>query len=181
MDINILTKWVSDVESAAKKAHELSIIREYDNDIKDLLLKIIIDSSNTLAHFRGDISDASRVPAPSTKRFTYGETRTRVLFEEDKREDIYMVAYWMSKYEHHDLCPTLNQGESFDYLARILGIKRTSLKLIRDAFDAHTDTHRIGWIGGAFNEKQKEILNRFEKMEKEKVLGILKRALVKYE
>lgn len=54
------------------------------------------------------------------------------------------AAFYLSKFDHERL-GLGNQGETFDRIATRLGVKRTTFKHRRDAFDAHTGSRREGW------------------------------------
>ncbi len=55
-----------------------------------------------------------------------------------------LAAFYLSKFDHEHLRMG-NQGQTFDRIARILGVNRNTLKNQRDAFDSYTGSHRQGW------------------------------------
>lgn len=62
---------------------------------------------------------------------------------------------------HHDLYPLLSQDDALNEAANKLGIKKTTLSNLRDAFDRHNPhSHRKGW-DKALNPVQQQILNQY--------------------
>lgn len=62
----------------------------------------------------------------------------------DRTDAAITVAFYLSKFDHERL-GIGNQGETFDRVASLLGVKRNTLKGYRDYFDSHTGSHREGW------------------------------------
>ncbi len=60
------------------------------------------------------------------------------------KHDAHIVAYYLSKFDHERL-QLGNQGETFAYAAKVLGVKANTIKNARDYFDSHTGSHRQGW------------------------------------
>ncbi len=177
MDNKTLREKILKIESTAKKCHELSIMRGYDDDLKEMLLKIIIDSNRII---EGIENDPDVLSGAVKRRIFPGGIHTKDRIEENRREDIHIVAYWMSKYEHVDLFPQYNQTDAFNYLSGVLGIKHNTLKNYRDSFDPYTGSHRRGWVDGPRSDMNRRVFNRLEKLNREEVLEMVKRIIVKY-
>lgn len=62
---------------------------------------------------------------------------------------------------HQNLFPLLNQGDALQKAADILGIKKTTLSNLRDAFDRHNPhSHRKGW-DKELNFIQQQIMDKY--------------------
>lgn len=81
----------------------------------------------------------------------------------DDPEKVNTVAYFLSKYGHENLfsCGDYNQSNAISEAAKILGVKKHTLRNLRDTFDSYTDSPREGWKK-PLNPVQQEV---FEKME----------------
>lgn len=180
MEKKTLREKISSIESTAKKCHELSIIRGYDDDLKEMLLKIVINSNGIIEGIENE--GTVLLSGSGTRQILPRVKHTKDRIEEERREDIHIVAYWMSKYEHDDLFPDYNQTEAFNYLAKVLKTKHNTLKNYRDAFDPYTNgkKKRNGWVDGPRSDMHISVFNRLEKLNKEEVLEMVKRVIVKY-
>lgn len=149
---------IKQISELLKKAHEMSILRGYE-DVKDYIFDALvqikqieeisaqpdvsIQNARTIheLHALHNVDHHSRYISPSSGLFT--ETRQRI--DENKRDDINMIAYFLSKYGHESLFPNLGQYETMLHISEMLGIKHTTLKNLRDMYDSHTGSHRKGW------------------------------------
>lgn len=95
----------------------------------------------------------------------------------DKRAAL-IAAYYMSKYEHNNL-EFGNQCSTLKEIAKVLGVKQSTLQNMRDSFDPYTGSHRKGWHQAPLSPQYKSIHNEFmlyEEFELRKVvLQLLKR------
>lgn len=80
---------------------------------------------------------------------------------------------------HTGLYPLLNQGEALDTAAKKLQIKATTLKNLRDSFDAYNpDSGRKGWYQKTLTDLQQKILDAYKHRKHDaytdakKILGI---------
>ena len=55
--------------------------------------------------------------------------------EENK---VQILAYYLSRFDHYELFPSLNQNEAFEKIAAMANIKKSTLRLARDYFDSKT-------------------------------------------
>ena len=49
-----------------------------------------------------------------------------------------ILAYYLSRFDHYDIYPNLNQNEALNLIANLLNIKKSTLRLARDYFDSKT-------------------------------------------
>lgn len=54
-------------------------------------------------------------------------------FKENKIE---IIAYYLSRFDHYDLFPSLNQNQAFEKIANIINVKKTTLRILRDRYDS---------------------------------------------
>lgn len=97
-------------------------------------------------------------------------TPGRAMYQKiDNKEDMLVVAYFLSKYEHTELFPkdNLTQKEAIDKIASIIGVNRNTLKNQRDRFDSFTGSHRVGWKE-PLNAKEEEVFKSLGALPKEK-------------
>ena len=169
---------LKDAERNAKNAYEICVSRKYEEDIKDSILEIIHHSKNLRSILEKLEPEQQTSPTKSNLKYRGGHN-IRERIDDEKREDVYTVAYWMSKYEHRDILPSYTQTEAFSYISDVLGVKHNYLKNTRDTFDSHTGSHRKGW-DARMNELMKKLFLDFEEMEKTQVLERVRQILVKY-
>ncbi len=53
-----------------------------------------------------------------------------------KKDKIQILAYYLSRFDHYDIFPNLNQNEALEKISTMLNIKKTTLRLARDYFDS---------------------------------------------
>lgn len=70
--------------------------------------------------------------------------RRQYLSGDDATDAALEAAFYLSKFDHERL-GIGNQGETIDFIAAKLGVKRNTLKGYRDFLDSHTGSHREGW------------------------------------
>ena len=167
------------MEANMKEAHEVSIVKGYD-EIKSILLRTIIDINlikEELSH-KGEVEDCFAFSSRNTTLHGGKQMKSRI--EETKRDDVYIISYFLSKYEHNDLLPSYNQTEAINYLSKILDINMHTLRQYRDAFDPYTGSHRKGYWQGALNYRQQQLFDQFEKKDKAQMIEIAKKTISKY-
>jgi hypothetical protein len=89
----------------------------------------------------------------------------------DNKDNVLLVAYFLSKFGHHDLFPNqrFNQGEAIAAAAKILGVKPNTLKNQRDFFDSYTGSGREGWKV-PLNPAQQAMFDQLQSLDKHTVL-----------
>ena len=53
-----------------------------------------------------------------------------------KKDKVQILAYYLSRFDHYDIFPNLNQNEALEKISAMLNIKKTTLRLARDYFDS---------------------------------------------
>lgn len=115
---------------------------------------------------------------------TMEDVKTRAYEKIQKPELVNVVAYYLSKYEHHDVFEgeALTQTQALDKIGDILGINRNSVRNMRDAYDSYTGSHREGWKK-PLNDIQQHVFDKMEVKSKNEVLqnvrDILKDELIR--
>jgi hypothetical protein len=84
------------------------------------------------------------------------------------------AAFYLSKFDHGRLGMG-NQGETFDKIAARLGVKRTTFKHRRDAFDAYTGGARKGWHQAALGQDLQRVFNKLKTMDERTLREIVLR------
>jgi hypothetical protein len=114
-------------------------VQFYATELKNSvdLLKVQLEDKNK-SFLKNDFSNHS-----TTKRFVGTHER----YTGEDKDRMHKVAYYLSKFEHHDLFDgQLNQTETFEKAAKILHVKMTTLRNKRDQYDPYFNNNRIGWV-----------------------------------
>ena len=53
-----------------------------------------------------------------------------------KESRVEIIAYYLSRFDHYDLFPSLNQNQAFDKIANTINVKKTTLRILRDRYDS---------------------------------------------
>ena len=93
------------------------------------------------------------------------------------KEDVYIVACFLSRFGHEDLCNNLNQTQAIKKIAEMLGLKSTTLKGTRDIFDPFFDNDRKGWSKRPLNDQEQKLFDKYANESKEKFLTEVKQIL----
>lgn len=128
-------------ELAFQEMPDTVLVKKLGNKLTELK-KYLEDFSATISPLSIAMSD------PIQSKILTQKTEPKV-----NRESASLVAFVMAKYDYsffNDLyCLALNQGEAFEMLAALLGIKPTTLRNYRDSFDSHVTAvrgkQRQGW------------------------------------
>jgi len=93
-------------------------------------------------------------------------------------KDVNVIAYALSELGHRTLFPSksYNQTETIRMASEILKVKPHTLKNMRDTFDSHTRSHRIGWKI-PLNAIQQEVLQEMRAKSKAEVTEIISNIL----
>ncbi len=69
----------------------------------------------------------------SIYNFDLQDVSEEVNLEKDKIE---ILAYYLSRYDHYDIFPSLNQNDALKKMSEIINVKPSTLRIIRDRFDS---------------------------------------------
>jgi len=141
-------------ESAYAKA-----IAEGETNSKDAFLAILIT-----------ISKAGQAYAPTENKEGKISMPQRVHQRIVNNKDVSVIAYALSELGHRSLFPSgaYNQTETIRKAAELLNVKPHTLKNMRDTFDSHTRSHRVGWKI-PLNAIQQEVFNEMRAKSREEV------------
>lgn len=93
------------------------------------------------------------------------------------KEQLHILAYYFSNYEHQEIYPNLSQSAAFQKAADKLGVKSTYLKYQRDYYDSMNNNHRKG-LHPKYPEKYITTKNQLDKKSKEEVMILVKNILL---
>ncbi len=122
---------LKEIKRLAKTGLETSIIIQ-NYEINDIFIKILLRTELLLEKL-------------TDKELNSRQIRTHQRMAQVKKDEVSIVAYCFSEYEHDSLYPNHNQTEAFELAAQKLDIKKNTLSNIRDAYDGHNNSHRRGW------------------------------------
>lgn len=159
---------IDNIMENAKKAYKESII--IDNIvIQDLILTIITETKKLQEIPKKELNTVRHIPS----------TRERVLLEDSQSNDINVIAYIFSEYEHTALFPNMNQTEAVSAIADLMNVKYKTFTNRRDRYDRYTNSHRVGWDEDLPSSLQ-DIFDELVTLSKEQVLNKGKKILEKY-
>jgi len=153
-----------EIKQLAQKGMEHMII---SNDVqnKDIFLSILLKSEVAISKIGHNLSNSN----DSSERPENNRTYERI--DEELKNDMYLVAYCFSYYEHTSLYPQFSQDKAFEIAATKLGVKKTTLKNTRDWFDGHNDSHRKGWWQAPLPEDMQNFRDIYDKKKREDVIS----------
>lgn len=130
---------LDEIKQLSQQGLENAILNKDDKN-KNIFLNIMLKTELAINKYKGNSLNYSN-------RTTIEEysLRTYEKLDDDVKMNMYLVAYCFSRYEHSCLYSNLNQDKAFIIAAEKLGVKKNTLKNIRDWFDGHNDSHRSGW------------------------------------
>ncbi len=105
------------------------------------------------------------------------KTRTYDKLDEKVRDNVLLVAFCFSYYEHDSLYPTQSQDRALSLAAEALGTKKSTLKMHRDLFDGHNNNHRKGWSNSPMPPNVQKIKDYLETLDKKVVVEKAKKVL----
>lgn len=155
---------LAEIKQLAQKGMENTII---SNDVqnKDIFLNILLKSEVAISKLG---CNSNSVMGFSDKQ---EGNRTYERIDGELKNDMYLIAYCFSYYEHTSLYPQLSQDKAFEVAAMKLGVKKTTLKNTRDWFDGHNDSHRKGWWQAPLPEDMQNFRTIYDKKKREDVIG----------
>lgn len=145
----------NEIKQLAQQGLENCIILKEDKN-KDIFLKIMLKSESGLNMV--DIKNIKKIDF--TNKIETSRTYEKI--DDDKKMDMYLVAYCFSCYEHTSLYPKISQDKAFILASEQLGVKKNTLKNARDWFDGHNDSHRSGWWQAPLPEDMERAKNFFD-------------------
>jgi hypothetical protein len=157
-------------------------VRNGDSVSKQFFLEILMMIEKNTDLRKGTVQPDNNQAsfAIASSAIADGSVRSRVHKRVKDPKDVNIVAYFLSKYEHHDLFigQNYNQSETFTKASELLGVPMGTLRNIRDAFDRYTSSHRVGW-DKPLNALQQKIFDAMENKQKSEVLEIVQGILAK--
>lgn len=105
------------------------------------------------------------------------EQRTYNSIDQSTRHNMHVVGYCFSKFGHACLYPELSQDSAFNLAAKKIGVKKSTLKQTRDAFDGHNDSPRRGYWQTDLPNALQKIKNKYDRLRKEVVISEAKKIL----
>ena len=154
---------------------------EYKKDIEQLRQNGALSSSTadaSLYHSRNFINWLRDRLDPSikTEASSVKQRDKRVQVDEELLVKEHKVAYYLSRFEHDMLFPQYTQVQAFEKASKILGVKKSTLKHKRDAFDPFVNNlktrgnHRRGWWqSGKLSDAMEKVYNRYLHMEEKDI------------
>lgn len=153
-----MKKLLTEIKELAQKGMENTVISN-DNLNKELFLNIMLKSEVALNKLNQNVGNAA-----------YEGSRTYEKIDDDLKSNMYVVGYCFSNYEHMSLYPELSQDKAFIIAAEKLGVKKNTLKNVRDWFDGHNDSHRSGWWQQELPEDMQKFKEIYDKKDKGSIL-----------
>ena len=98
-------------------------------------------------------------------------------YDSNQKNDVYIVGYCFSNYEHDSLYLHMSQDNAFKEAAKSLGVKKNYLKYIRDHFDGHNNNNRRGFWKIPLLPYLKEIKDIYDTKSKQDVINEAKNIL----
>lgn len=92
-------------------------------------------------------------------------------------DEMVLVAYCFSTFEHDCLYPTTTQTSAFEKAAIALKCKESTLRQIRDAFDGHNDNSRAGYYQKPLTPYFQRIKDEYERKGKNEAIREAKKIL----
>ncbi|MDD3238366.1 MAG: hypothetical protein PHV37_09765 [Candidatus Gastranaerophilales bacterium] len=153
-----------EIKQLAQKGMENTII---SNDVqnKDIFLSILLKSEVAISKIGDNFNNSIGFSERPENNRTYER------IDEELKNDMYLIAYCFSYYEHTSLYPQFSQDKAFEVAATKLGVKKTTLKNTRDWFDGHNDSHRRGWWQAPLPEDMQNFRDVYDKKKREDILN----------
>jgi len=165
-----MTKIIENIMNNTKQAYKESVI--VDNTvIQDLLLAILTDTNR--------LQEIAKIEKEEPIIKKVSKTRERVLLEDNQSNDINIIAYVFSEYEHTALFPNINQTEAVSMIADLMAVKYKTFTNRRDRYDRYTNSHRAGWDEDLPNSL-KVVFDELVSLPKDTVINKAKNILAKY-
>lgn len=90
-----------------------------------------------------------------------------IIIDQGSRDMINKVAYYLSRFDHEGLFPSMNFSEAIKIISNILNVKPNTLKNKRDSFDPYCNelktngTRRKGWWQKELSEEMQRIFDLY--------------------
>ena len=154
---------------------------EYKKDIEKLRQNGVLSGSTadaSLFHSRNFVNWCRDRFAPDIKKeiSNVKQRDKRVQVDEELLEKEHKVAYYFSRFEHDILFPQYTQDKAFEKVSEILGVKKSTLKHKRDAFDPFVNKiktrgnqRRGWWQAGKLSDAMEKVYNRYLHMDEKDI------------
>lgn len=160
---------LNEIKELAQEGYEKAIV-SHDTSNKELFLNIMLKAEVVLNNFEYKKFFKTQ---PNVKK----TDRTYQRIEDNAKKEIYLIAYCFSYYEHSCLYPQYSQDKAFNIAAEKLGVKKNTLKNIRDWFDGHNDNSRSGWWQAPLPEDLEKFKKIYSKKSKLDIISEAKNIL----
>ncbi len=90
-----------------------------------------------------------------------------------------ILAYYLSRFDHYDIFPSLNQNEAFEKISKLVNVQKSTLRILRDRYDSKTTKIkkkespylkiRKG-INFPLSKKEEEIFNYYKNKKRVEIL-----------
>jgi len=159
---NLLTE----IKALAKDGYENAVMSNTEK-CKDAFLSIMLKIEISL-----------NTPVTIRKNFTSNiPSRTYEKINDIQKQNMYLVAYCFSYFDHTSLYPAYKQDKAFEIAAEKLGVKKNTLKNARDWFDGHNDNHRKGWWQSPLPDDMAKVKKIYGNKSKEEIISLAKSIL----
>jgi len=92
-----------------------------------------------------------------------------------------IVAYFLSKYDewaYQELALASNYSKTHQEIARILGVKSSNVKNMRDEFDPLHPNHRVGWYQKPLAPTRRVVVEKFQDLSREELRDYVREILL---
>ncbi len=161
--------YIKEIAKLAQIGLEHSILSS-DTSNKKIFLDILVKTELLIQNKQTCTEERSVMPKLPTGR-TYIRTKNKT------KNDMHVIAFCFSYFEHTSLYPDYNQNDAFSIASQILGVKLASLRNIRDYFDGHNSSSRKGWWQSDLPNSMQQFKELYEKKEKVAIITEAKQIL----
>lgn len=160
----VMNECLNELKELAHKGYETAILQS-NQECKEIFWEMILKSELELRK------------EPNDKYISPAKVRTYDKLSSVARDNMYLIAFCFSNYEHDVLYPKLSQEKALLAAASKLGVKKSTLKNSRDLFDGHNNSHRKGWYNSPMPEKVQKAKEYLESLGKKTVIEKAKKVL----